>query len=156
MKDDFAAEIAAQGDNAELRAILEEVCALTHMGFAAVARVTDSRWIVAQVLDKIEFGLHPGDELELKTTICDEIRQSGEAVVIDHVAGNPEWRTHHTPALYGFESYVSIPVVLHDGSFYGTLCAIDPHPRTLSSPAIVSRMRRLAMIVGDILSWPHA
>jgi GAF domain-containing protein len=156
MKDELAAEVAAQGDNAELHAILEEVCAITHMGFAAVARVTDSRWIVAQVLDKIEFGLHPGDELDLKTTICDEIRQSGEAVVIDHVAGNPEWRTHHTPALYGFESYVSIPITLHDGSFYGTLCAIDPHPRTLSSPAIVSRMKRLAMVVGDILSWPRA
>jgi GAF domain-containing protein len=156
MKDELAAEVAAQGDNAELHAILEEVCAITHMGFAAVARVTDSRWIVAQVLDKIEFGLHPGDELDLKTTICDEIRQSGEAAVIDHVAGNPEWRTHHTPALYGFESYVSIPITLHAGSFYGTLCAIDPHPRTLSSPAIVSRMKRLAMIVGDILSWPRA
>jgi GAF domain-containing protein len=156
VKDGLAVEVAAQGDNAELRAILEEVCAITHMGFAAVARVTDSRWIVAQVLDKIEFGLHPGDELDLKTTICDEIRQSGEAVVIDHVAGNPDWRTHHTPALYGFESYVSIPVVLHDGSFYGTLCAIDPHPRTLSSPAIVSRMKRLAMVVSDILSWPRA
>ena len=155
MKDELAAEVAAQGDNAELRAILEEVCAITHMGFAAVARVTDSRWIVAQVLDKIEFGLNPGDELDLKTTICDEIRQSGEAVVIDHVAGNPEWRTHHTPALYGFESYVSIPVTLHDGTFYGTLCAIDPHPRTLSSPAIVSRMKRLAMVVGDVLSWPR-
>lgn len=155
MKDELAAEVAAQGDNAELRDILEEVCAITHMGFAAVARVTDSRWIVAQVLDKIEFGLHPGDELDLKTTICDEIRQSGEAVVIDHVAGNPDWRTHHTPALYGFESYVSIPVVLHDGRFYGTLCAIDPYPRMLSSPAIVSRMKRLAMIVGDVLSWPR-
>ena len=156
MKDEFAAQVAAQGDNAELRDILEEVCAITHMGFAAVARVTDSRWIAAQVLDKIEFGLNPGDELDLKTTICDEIRQSGAAVVIDHVAGNPEWRTHHTPALYGFESYVSIPITLHDGSFYGTLCAIDPHPRMLSSPAIVSRMKRLAMIVGDILSWPRA
>ena len=156
MKDELAVEVAAQGDNAELRAILEEVCAITHMGFAAVARVTDSRWIVAQVLDKIEFGLNPGDELDLKTTICDEIRQSGEAVVIDHVAGNVEWRTHHTPALYGFESYVSIPITLHDGSFYGTLCAIDPHPRTLSSPAIVSRMKRLAMVVGDVLSWPRA
>lgn len=156
IKDELAAEVIAQGDNAELRDILEEVCAITHMGFAAVARVTDSRWIVAQVLDKIEFGLHPGDELDLKTTICDEIRQSGQAVVIDHVAGNPNWRTHHTPALYGFESYVSIPVTLHDGSFYGTLCAIDPHPRTLSSPAIVSRMKRLAMVVGDILSWPPA
>ncbi len=156
MKDAFAASIAAQGDSQELRAILEEVCAITDMGFAAVARVTDSRWIAAQVLDKIEFGLHPGDELDLKTTICDEIRQSGDGVVIDHVAGNAEWRTHHTPALYGFESYVSIPIFLHDGSFYGTLCAIDPKPRMLSAPATIARMKRLALAASDVLSTLHA
>jgi GAF domain-containing protein len=156
MKDELAAEVAAQGDNAELRDILEEVCAITHMGFAAVARVTDSRWIVAQVLDKIEFGLRPGDELDIKTTICDEIRQTGDGVVIDHVADNPEWRTHHTPALYGFQSYVSIPIKLSDGSFYGTLCAVDPEPRALSAPVTIARMKRLAMVVGDILSWPRA
>lgn len=152
MKDALAAESAACGDNDEIRAILEEVCRLTGMGFAAVARVTDERWIACQVLDKIEFGLKPGDELKLKTTICDEIRASGALVVIDHVAEDPSWRTHHTPALYGFESYVSIPVLLRDGSFFGTLCAIDPQPRSLRASAIVARMQRMAKIVGDILS----
>src|SRR6185436_16839608 len=56
VKDAFAAAVAAQGDRAELRAILEEVCRITGMGFAAVARVTEDRLIAAQVLDKIEFG----------------------------------------------------------------------------------------------------
>jgi GAF domain-containing protein len=151
-RDDFAAQTAALGDNNEIRAILDEVCRITQMGFAAVARVTDSRWIVCQVLDKIEFGLDPGDELDLKTTICDEIRQSGEAVIIDHVADDPTWRTHHTPMLYGFESYVSIPITLNDGRFFGTLCAIDPQPRALSATATISRMKRLALAVADILS----
>jgi GAF domain-containing protein len=76
--------------------------------------------------------------------------------VIDHVAGNAEWRTHHTPALYGFESYVSIPIFLHDGSFYGTLCAIDPKPRMLSAPATIARMKRLALAASDVLSTLHA
>ncbi|WP_404710635.1 GAF domain-containing protein [Sphingomonas sp. MMS24-J13] len=151
-KDQFAANIAAEGDSDGIRAILEDVCRITQMGFAAVARVTDTRWIAAQVLDKIEFGLNPGDELELKTTICDEIRQAGQTIVIDYVAGDPNWRTHHTPALYGFESYVSIPLFLDDGSFYGTLCAIDPHPRALSSPATVGALERMAKRVAAILS----
>lgn len=156
MKDALAAAVAIDGDHDELRAILEEVCRITGMGFAAVARVTDQRWIAAQVLDRIDFGLRPGDELVLKTTICDEIRESGREVVIDHVAGSDTWRTHHTPALYGFESYVSIPVTLQDGTFYGTLCAIDPHPRQLSAPATVAAMRRLAAVVADILSTQPA
>jgi GAF domain-containing protein len=152
MTDGVAADVVREGEQAEIRAILNEVCALTGMGFAAVARVTDKRWIAAQVLDKIEFGLDPGDELDLKTTICDEIRASGKAVVIDHVAGSAAWRTHPTPILYGFESYVSLPIVLADGSFYGTLCAIDPEPRQLSAAETVAALEELAQRVADLLS----
>lgn len=106
--------------------MLEEVCRITGMGFAAVAHVTSERWVACQVLDRIEFGLDPGDELAIKTTICDEIRASGQAVFIDEVAADPHWRTHSVPALYGFKSYISVPIILEDGSFFGTLCAIDP------------------------------
>lgn len=124
--------------------MLEEVCALTGMGFAAVARVTSERWIACQVLDRIEFGLKAGDELVIKTTICDEIRRSGRGVYIDHVGANPEWRTHHTPALYGFESYVSVPILLDDGRFFGTLCAIDPNPRDGSLAAVLPTIEAMA------------
>lgn len=150
--DDLAREAAALGDNERIKAILDKACQITKMGFAAVARVTEQRWIACQVVDKIEFGLKPGEELELKTTICDEIRQSGKAVVIDHVSGHPAWRTHHTPMLYGFESYVSLPIVLADGSFFGTLCAIDPEPRVLSPDAIVKTLRGYADQIAQILS----
>src|SRR5688500_14170390 len=81
--------------------ILEVVCRVTGMRFAAVARVTDQRWTVCAVKDEIAFGLRPGDDLKLETTICDEIRQSGEPVIIDQVSADPHWREHHTPRQYG-------------------------------------------------------
>ncbi|HEX9963908.1 MAG TPA: GAF domain-containing protein [Allosphingosinicella sp.] len=152
MMDGFAAEVAAQGDNAEIRAILEEVCRVTGMGFAAVARVTEERWIACQVLDRIEFGLDPGDELEIKKTICDDIRKCGHPIVIDHIGADPDWRTHPVPALYGFESYASLPITLADGRFYGTLCAIDPEPRALTAPATIAALRDHAERVAAILS----
>jgi hypothetical protein len=68
------------------------------MGFAAVARVTEQRFCCA-VRDEIEFGLVPGGELEVETTLCHEIRQSHEAVVIDNVAEDAAYCGHHTPAL---------------------------------------------------------
>jgi GAF domain-containing protein len=98
--------------------ILDVVCQTAGMGFAAVARVTEDRWIVCQALDKIEFGLVTGSELPVQTTICDEIRESGHAVVIDHVAEDNVYRHHHTPAMYGFESYISMPIVLKDRTFW--------------------------------------
>lgn len=150
-KDELAHEVARQGDDDPLRQLLEEVCRTTRMGFAAVARVTDRRWIACQVVDQIEFGLDPGDELDIKTTICDDIRRSGAAVVIDHVGNDSNWRTHPVPILYGFQSYASFPVFLPDGSFYGTLCAIDPAPNIVSDPATVDAMRAYAARAGSIL-----
>jgi GAF domain-containing protein len=140
------------GDDEVVRAILQELCDLTQMGFSAVARVTDARWIAVQVLDKIEFGLNPGDELELKTTICDEIRQSGQRVVIDDVDGNIEWQTHHTPAHYGFKSYVSVPLFVPEGTFFGTLCAIDPVRRQLSTRETVAKIEDMARRVEAVLA----
>src|SRR6476620_10481093 len=56
--------------------ILDVICETTGMGFAAVARVTEDRWITCSSRDNLAFGLKPGDELQIKTTICNEIRQS--------------------------------------------------------------------------------
>lgn len=122
------------------------------MGFVALACVTEDRWIACQVIDKIEFGLDPGDELEIKKTICNDVRECGEAIIIDEVAVDPEWHSHPIPALYGFQSYAALPVFLSDGSFYGTLCAIDPKPRALSARDTVERLQEFARRLGKILS----
>jgi light-regulated signal transduction histidine kinase (bacteriophytochrome) len=105
MDNDFADDIAAVQSIGAVPRILEIVCRSTGMGFAAVARVTEKRWVCCAVRDDIEFGLQPGGELKVETTICHEIRQSHRAVVIDHVAEDEVFAGHHTPALYGFQSY---------------------------------------------------
>ena len=128
--------------------LLEIVCRSTGMGFAAVARVTDQRWIACAVRDEINFGLQPGGELELRTTICDEIRQSNTLVVIDHVDADPHFCAHHTPAQYGFQSYISVPLRYPDGRFFGTLCAIDPQPARLNNPETIGMFEMFADLIG--------
>lgn len=129
--------------------ILEVICKTTGMGFAAVARVTDQKWIACCVKDDINFGLVPGGELELQSTICDEIRQSGKGVIIDHVAEDPIFLNHHTPARYGFQSYISIPIFRKDGTFFGTLCAIDPRPAKLKDAQVVEMFH----LYSDLISF---
>jgi signal transduction histidine kinase len=121
--------------------ILEVVCRVTGMGFAAIARVTEDRWIACAVRDEIQFGLVPGGELKVETTICDEIRDHGEPVIIDHVAQDNVYCGHPTPALYGFQSYISIPIRRANGDFFGTLCAIDPRPARLANPETIGMFR---------------
>lgn len=144
MNDPLSKASVADGDDDAIRAILAEVCTLTDMGFAAMARVTEDRWIACQVLDRIEFGLTPGDELKVQTTICNEIRQHRQAVVFDDALADERWRRHPVPALYGFRSYASFPIILPDGTFYGTLCAIDPASRTIGAADVVAALHRCA------------
>lgn len=121
--------------------------AATGMRFAAVARVTEDRWIACSVLDQIEFGLKPGGELKVETTICHEIRQMRQPVVIDEVAADDTYREHHTPLRYGFQSYISMPIILPDGRFFGTLCSIDPRPARVSRPEVVGMFKLFAELI---------
>ncbi|MGL9620704.1 GAF domain-containing sensor histidine kinase [Bradyrhizobium sp. U531] len=143
----FDRDIARINGIASVTTILDVVARTTGMGFTAVARVTEDRWITCASRDELAFGLKPGDELKIETTICHEIRQSREAVVIDNVSEDPLFCNHHTPEQYGFQSYISMPIILPDGSFFGTLCAIDPKPRKLRSPEVVGMFKLFAELI---------
>lgn len=117
------------------------------MGFAAVARVTEDRWVACAVRDEIAFGLQPGGELEIKTTICDEIRGHQRPVVFADVAKSDEFRDHHTPRTYGLQSYISVPV-RHQGQFFGTLCAIDPKPAPIEDGKTLPMFELFAELIG--------
>jgi signal transduction histidine kinase len=148
---DFAADIAAIGRIDAVPRILDIVSRATGMGFAAVARVTTDRWICCASLDNIGFGLQPGGELKVETTICNEIRDNRAPVVIDHVADDAVFRGHHTPAMYGFQSYISVPIILTDGRFFGTLCAIDPRPARLNNPETIGTFKLFAELIATHL-----
>src|ERR1700754_2857912 len=110
-EEEIQKEVRLVGGLAIIPSMLQVICKTTGMGFAAVAKVTKDRWIACGVRDEINFGLAPGGELKVDTTICDEIRDSEEGVVIDHVAADSHFCTHPTPAMYGFQSYISIPII---------------------------------------------
>jgi signal transduction histidine kinase len=144
----FADDVAAIAKIAVVSKILELTCRITGMGFSAVARVTDTRWIACAVRDEIDFGLEPGGELAVKTTLCDEVRESGRLVVIDHVAKDESYCGHPTPQIYGFQSYISVPIRRPDGEFFGTLCAIDPRPARVNTEAIIGTFTLFADLLG--------
>ncbi len=152
MPSTFDQDIAAVGSIKAVPTILDIVCRTTGMRFAAVARVTEDCWIACSVHDEIAFGLKPGGELKIETTICHEIRQSGDPVIIDHVAEDDEFRDHHTPAMYGIQSYISMPIRLTDGTFFGTLCAIDPEPHRLKTQENIAMFEMFADMIGFHLS----
>lgn len=144
---EFALDVEAISAIPAVPVILSMVKHLTGMRFAAVARVTERHWVACAVDDSINFGLMPGGELVLESTICHEIRQHQQPVVFGHASADPHFATHHTPLTYGLESYISIPIVQADGRFFGTLCAIDSVPANLDDPAIVKTLTLFAQLI---------
>lgn len=128
--------------------LLDVLCDCTGMRFAAVARVTDHRWTACAVKDDINFGIQTGSELDVKSTLCNESRARCAPVVIEAASADPVYSRHRAPRLYGFESYVSVPIVLPNGRYFGNLCAIDPSPATMA-PRIVSIFTRFAQLIGQ-------
>ncbi|MES2901006.1 MAG: GAF domain-containing sensor histidine kinase [Pseudomonadota bacterium] len=147
MQTDLAADIASIQSISSVDTILEAVAALTGLRFVCIARVTDNSWTTCAVYDKLGFGLKAGDELDVSTTLCEEVRDTKNAVIIDDVSCDPVYINHHTPRIYGFRSYISIPVFRPDGGYFGTLCALDPEPASLKGKATLSSMTLFAQLI---------
>ena len=144
----IARDIAAIARISSVPSLLRIVCDNTGMRFAAVARVTDGTWTACAVEDQINFGLLPGGQLDVHTTLCKEARAARQPVVFDHASTDPTYATHHTPRQYNIESYISVPILRPNGEYFGNLCAIDPSPHQLANPKTVSMFQSFAELIG--------
>jgi len=148
VENDLEADLDAVSSIDAVPKILEVVCRSTGLGFAAVARVTEQRWVACAVRDEISLGLRPGGELKIETTLCNEVRHSGRLVVFDDASEETAFSDHPTPKMYGFRSYISVPIRRTDGSFFGTLCALDPGPARVKAPETIGMFNLFADLIG--------
>ncbi len=146
-EEDLARDVEAVQRIDAVPSILRLICKNTGMGFAAVARVTDDTWTACAVQDEVNFGLAPGGQLELHTTLCFESRAARASIVIDNFGNDPVYHGHHTSRIYNLGSYISVPIVLPDGSYFGNLCAIDPAPADLSNARVLSMFEVFADLI---------
>lgn len=127
--------------------LLQVLCDSTGMGFAAVVRVTDGTWTACAVRDGINFGLQPGGQLDVRTTLCFESRAACKPIMINRASTDPVYRDHHTARQYRIESYFSVPIVLADGDYFGNLCAIDRLPAKAFDPKIIAMFEGFARML---------
>jgi signal transduction histidine kinase len=149
--EEIATDVQAVARIEAVPTLLQVLCETTGMRFAAVARVTDKTWTACAVHDDINFGLLPGGQLDLDSTLCVEVRASRTALFIDQASADARYRSHHTPRIYNIESYVSVPIVLSNGHYFGNLCAIDPLPANASDPRVISMFNRFARLIAQQL-----
>ncbi|KAF0813270.1 Bacteriophytochrome [Andreprevotia sp. IGB-42] len=147
MEQSLAADVAAVQAIEAVPKILQVVTQSTGLRFACVARVTAESWTACAVLDGIGLGLQAGDGLELSTTLCDKVRNTNTAVIIDKASEDPLYHNHVTPKMYGFESYISVPIYRSGGGYFGSLCALDPLPAQLNNARTLSTLTLFAELI---------
>ena len=149
--EEIARDVAALNRLQAVPTLLEVLCESTGMRFAAVARVTENTWTACVVKDEIGFGVTAGGQLDLESTLCIESKRSNAPIVIEQASTDPRYCDHPTPKLYKIESYVSVPIVLPNGHYFGNLCAIDPAPAKVADPKILKMFTRFAALIGMLL-----
>ncbi|HEU0051650.1 MAG TPA: GAF domain-containing sensor histidine kinase [Longimicrobium sp.] len=127
--------------------ILRVISETTGLRLALVARVTEHSWTACATLDRMEFGLNAGDTLDVATTLCREVRATHAPVIIEHASREPEYCGHPTPKLYGFESYIAVPIFLPGGEYFGNVCALDPRPARLRDGKTLEMFRLFAELI---------
>lgn len=142
------ADVAAIARIGAVPTILKVVSEMTGLRLALIARVTQQSWVACAVSDRMNFGLGVGDQLAVATTLCSEVRDSHEPIIIEHASREPEYRSHPTPKLYGLESYIAVPIFRSNGEYFGNICALDSAPATaLREPKTLAMMQLFAELV---------
>ncbi|MET1023539.1 MAG: GAF domain-containing protein [Pseudoxanthomonas sp.] len=136
--------------------MLRAINTLTGMRFAAMSRVDRKHWTALAFYDAMAFGMAPSQQLDLEATICGDAMASRQTVAFGKAASDPTYACSTLPSLYGFESYISVPILLPDGEVFGTVCALDAEPRELT-PEILEQMQAYARQVAEVMSRlrPH-
>ncbi len=145
-------DVAAVQRIASIPSLLATVAQITGLRFTCIARVTPESWTACAVLDQLGMGLLPNATRAVGTTLCDLVRTSGKALVIDAASTDPAFKAHPIPAQFGFESFISVPIRRQNGDYFGTLSGIDPLPKNLSGTAALASMTLFAELISQQLS----
>ncbi len=142
-------DLAAVAGKSVLADLLAAVCDVTGLGFAVVAQVSSMDWTACAVLDRIGMGVVAGQHLDVNTTFCREVCRTRKPIVMDHASADPRYCDDPVPTMYGFESYISVPIILGDGGYLGNLCALDRRPACISDPRIQLMFHCYARLIAD-------
>ena len=140
-------DIAAVARISAVPSILRVVSDMTGLRLTLISRVTAGSWTACATLDRLGFGLEAGDQLDVATTLCSEVRDSHEPIVIEHASREPEFANHPTPKMYRFESYVAFPIFRSNGEYFGNLCGLDSEPLRLRDEKTISMLELFAELV---------
>ncbi len=113
-----------------LEGALQSVRDLLGMEIAYVTRHTDDQQVLLHLRgDGQSFGVRVDSRLPLAETYCQAILEGELPPLIPDVLDEPVAAKMAVTSAAGVRAYASVPILMSDGQFYGTLCCASHEPQ---------------------------
>lgn len=114
--------------SAAINEYLDLVARLVGVRSVFVSQLTSSMMLVLDSYDDQGCAIPADGAVPLEETFCQHVRATGEAVVIADAAHDVRVADVSTRQQFSIGSYLGVPLLLSNGTLFGTLCALDPQP----------------------------
>lgn len=145
-------DVATQSAQA-LCDLLRNLRVLLDMNIAFVAEFVEGRKVYRHIDHAANdiFSVQPGDSAPLEVTLCQRVVDGRLPEYFADTALKPDMKELAAVKAMNIGAYLSTPVVLKDGSVYGTLCCISHGPRSALGSRQVDALRYVAGIIANEL-----
>jgi DNA-binding NarL/FixJ family response regulator len=122
------------------------------VGFALwmVTQTEGDDWIVLQALDRF-YGVQPKSVFRWSSSFCSRMVAGRAPRVAPDAMAIAEYAAAPIAQELAIAAYVGVPIERSDGSFFGTLCAIDPERQHPSIEEVLPEVELLARLLGRVL-----
>lgn len=79
------------------------------------------------------------------------VNATDKPVVMNDATKSATYCNHPVPKMFGFRSYISVPIFLSDGTNFGTVCALDKEPADVDNPRIISTLSVFGQLIAQQL-----
>lgn len=115
-----------------------------------VTRTEGEDWIMLQVEDH-GYGVEEGSVFCWSDSFCSRMVRGEGPCFAPKVSQVPAYLEAPIAQQVAIGSYIGIPIVLSDGSLFGTLCAIDPEPQSEAISHQIPTIELLAKLLSTLL-----
>lgn len=131
--------------DAASRRVLSHLRSQLALGLWMVTRTNGDDWIVLSALDE-HYGVSAGDVLVWSESLCSRMVRGDGPRVAPSTDDVEAYRNAPLSAQVPIGAYIGVPIMARDGELFGTLCGIDPRPRS------VGDLLPLVELLADLLS----
>ena len=121
---------------AQWQTTIDLLCRFVDVPVALVMRINGSDIEVFVSSNSPDNPFHPGEAESLvgSGSYCEAVVQTKEKLLVADALASPKWLNNPRLKL-GFVSYLGFPILLPDGSVFGTICVLDTKQNAFCSDA---------------------